>query len=74
MSALDLGLFLGVWLTESLGRQLLKGRGGQEGWISFKKETLKVQTGLLHVPKDKPMGKTDLAELQGCCEATEGEN
>lgn len=38
MAALDLGLFLG------LGRQFLKGRGVQEGRISFKRETLKVQS------------------------------
>lgn len=38
MAALDLGLFLG------LGRQFLKGRRVQEGRISFKRETLKVQS------------------------------
>lgn len=51
MAVLDSDLFLGAWLTESLERQLQKGRGVQEGWISFKKETLKVQNRPSPCPK-----------------------
>lgn len=35
--------WLGDWLTLSLGRQVLRGKGAQEGWSFFDREILKAE-------------------------------